>query len=128
MSDQATGQVLELDRKVGRTFALRFRAYGKRRYLRLGTAAEGWSRHKTEDEMANVLADVRRGIWRPHAPQEAKEPTPAPTSMSLPRSGLRDCGTRAVGEHAAGLHLATLQSHAAVLRQAPAVGDHDCRG
>ena len=76
MSDQATGQVLELDRKGGRTFALRFRAYGKRRYLTLGTASEGWTRRKAEDELANVLADVRRGIWRPYEPPEsALEPT-----------------------------------------------------
>lgn len=79
MSDQATGQVLELDRKGGRTFALRFRAYGKRRYLRLGTADEGWTRRKAEDELANVLADVRRGIWRPHERQKAGEPVPEPT-------------------------------------------------
>jgi hypothetical protein len=70
MSDQATGQVLELDRKGGRTFALRFRAYGKRRYLRLGTADEGWTRRKAEDELANVLADVRRGVWQPFERQE----------------------------------------------------------
>jgi len=79
MSEKATGQVLELDRKGGCTFALRFRAYGKRRYVTLGTAAEGWSRRKAEDELANVLADVRRGIWTPHEPQEAREPAPEPT-------------------------------------------------
>ena len=49
----------------GRTFALRFRAYGKRRYITLGTADEGWTRAKAEEELANVLADVRRGIWKP---------------------------------------------------------------
>ena len=82
MSDKATGQVLELDRKGGRTFALRFRAYGKRRYLSLGTAAEGWSRRKADDELANVLADVRRGIWRPYEPPEVAEPEPEPTFRS----------------------------------------------
>lgn len=29
------GQVIERERKIGRVFALRFRAYGKRRYLTL---------------------------------------------------------------------------------------------
>jgi integrase len=58
---------------------VRFRAYGKRRYLRLGTADEGWTRRKAEDELANVLADVRRGIWRPHEPQKVAEPAPEPT-------------------------------------------------
>ena len=79
MGERAGGQALELDRKGGRTFALRFRAYGKRRYLTLGTVAEGWSRAKAEDELANVLADVRRGIWRPFEPPQVSEPAPTPT-------------------------------------------------
>jgi len=79
MSEKAAGQVLELDRKGGRTFALRFRAYGKRRYLTLGATGEGWSRRKAEDELANVLADVRRGIWRPDELPQAKEPAPDPS-------------------------------------------------
>ncbi len=65
MRKRITGQVLELKRKGGRTFALRFRAYGRRRYLTLGTVQEGWSPAKAEVELQNVLADVRRGIWRP---------------------------------------------------------------
>jgi len=79
MARKSTGQVVELERQGGRTFAIRFRAYGKRRYLTLGTAVEGWTRGKAEDELANVLADVRRGIWTPYEPQEAKEPAAEPT-------------------------------------------------
>ncbi|MDQ3401131.1 MAG: site-specific integrase, partial [Chloroflexota bacterium] len=67
------GQVVELSRKGGRIFALRFRAYGKRRYVTLGSAAEGWTRGKAAEELANVLADVRRGIWKP-----ARSAAPAP--------------------------------------------------
>ena len=29
--------------------------------------------------MANVLADVRRGIWRPYEPAQAVEPLPVPS-------------------------------------------------
>lgn len=79
MARKATGQVVERSRRGGRTFALRFHAYGKRRYLSLGTAAQGWTRPKAEDELANVLADVRRGIWKPKRSAEAVEGTPAPT-------------------------------------------------
>jgi integrase len=78
MPQRSTGQVVELDREGGRTFALRFRAYGKRRYLTLGTTAEGWTRTSAEEELANVMADVRRGIWKPPpAPtvKEEEEPT-----------------------------------------------------
>jgi integrase len=62
----------------GRTYALRFRAYGKRHYLTLGAGEEGWSRRRAEEELANVLADVRRGIWKPPTPAPqppAEEPT-----------------------------------------------------
>jgi integrase len=50
------------------TFGLRFRAYGRREYITLGTAEDGWTRTKAQTELQNVLADVRRGIWRPADP------------------------------------------------------------
>jgi len=79
MARKATGQVVERRRRGSRAFALRFQAYGKRRYLSLGTAEQGWTRRKAEDELANVLADVRRGIWKPARPAEDVEAIPAPT-------------------------------------------------
>jgi integrase len=80
MARNLTGQVLDLDRKGGRTYALRFYAYGKRRYLTLGTAADGWSRRRAEEELSNVLADVRRGIWKPpESRKPMKEPPAEPT-------------------------------------------------
>ena len=71
MPRPATGQVIEKATAQGRVFALRFRALGRRQYVRLGTTEEGWTRQKARTELENVLADVRRGIWRP--------PEPAPT-------------------------------------------------
>src|SRR5918995_913334 len=65
MARKSTGEVLELPRKGGRAYAIRFYAYGKRRYITLGSVAEGWTRWRAEEELANVLADVRRGIWKP---------------------------------------------------------------
>lgn len=47
--------------------------------MTLGTVAEGWSRRKAEDELANVLVDVRRGIWRPYEKATVAEPAPEPT-------------------------------------------------
>jgi integrase len=35
----------------------------------LGTRAEGWTRAKAQEELENVLADVRRAIWQPPRPQ-----------------------------------------------------------
>ncbi len=57
--------MIERHWKRGRGFALRFRAYGERRYLTLGFEDEGWDRKKADDELRNILADVRRGIWAP---------------------------------------------------------------
>jgi hypothetical protein len=63
MARPASGSVVERPGKNGVTFAIRFRAYGKRRYLTLDVATP----REAEVELANVLADVRRGIWRPSA-------------------------------------------------------------
>lgn len=77
MPRKPTGSVIEP--KDGRGWALRFRAYGKRRYLALGTSEEGWTREKAETRLGHVLADVERGIWKPEAPPpdqvEGEEPT-----------------------------------------------------
>src|SRR5215210_2845523 len=79
MARKATGQGIVRQGKVGRTYALRFRAYGRRHFLTLGTDAEGWDRQRAEVELENVLADVRRGIWKPQERSEPVEPTPEPT-------------------------------------------------
>jgi integrase len=79
MPRPATGQVVVDERRRSPTFGLRFRAYGRREYVSLGTAEDGWTRAKAQTELENVLADVRRGIWRPAelepAPEIDKDPT-----------------------------------------------------
>jgi integrase len=80
MARPATGQVLIDARGQSRTFALRFRAYGQRQYVTLGSTSDGWNHAKAELELQNVLADVRRGIWRPAAPAQV---TQAPTDPSF---------------------------------------------
>ncbi len=73
MARANTGTVVERETKKGTVYALRFRANGRREYLTLGSSEDGWTRRKADQELANVLADVRRGIWRPPEP----EPEPA---------------------------------------------------
>jgi len=72
MARPATGQVVYDTRRRSPVFGLRFPAYGKRRYITLGTAEQGWTHARAETELQNVLADVRRGIWQPIEP--AAEP------------------------------------------------------
>jgi integrase len=79
MARPATGQVIERAGPRGRTYALRFRAYSERRYVTLGSVEEGWNRSRAEAELANVLADVRRGIWRPVIEPVFEEPKGEPT-------------------------------------------------
>jgi integrase len=74
MARQPTGQVIEDPRRG--TFGLRFRALGKRQYKGLGRC----TRAEAEAELQNVLADVRRGMWRPPTPTPAPEaPRVVPT-------------------------------------------------
>lgn len=65
MSTRPEGQVMERSGGRGKVYALRFQAYGQRRYLTLGTATEGWTRRRADAELQNVLADVRRATWVP---------------------------------------------------------------
>ncbi len=66
---------------TGEAGRFRFRAYGKRRYVSLGTAEEGWNRRRAEAELRHVLADVSGGSGSPLATRreameaEAEEPT-----------------------------------------------------
>jgi integrase len=59
------GEVVERHWKRGRGYALRFRAYGERRYVSLGFERDGWDRRRAEEELQNIMADVRRGLWVP---------------------------------------------------------------
>ncbi len=79
MPRPATGQVVVDKRRRSPTFGLRFRAYGRREYVSLGTSEDGWTRAKAQTELENVLADVRRGIWRPPVAEVVQAPREVPT-------------------------------------------------
>jgi integrase len=65
MGRPATGSVIEDRRSADTGFGLRFTAYGQRRSVALGRRSKGWTRERADEELQNVLADVRRGIWQP---------------------------------------------------------------
>ncbi len=69
MARESTGQVLERKGKRGITYAARVRAYGKRHYLSLGYSWEGYNRRRADTELQNILADIRRGTWKPPQPE-----------------------------------------------------------
>ncbi len=77
MARRTTGKVIEHQGRDGRTYrALRFTAYGKRRYVSLGAVSAG----EAERELRHALADVERGTWTPQAGVEVPpEDDPIPT-------------------------------------------------
>jgi hypothetical protein len=79
MAKPATAAIVEKRTTRGTSHALRFRAYGQRRYVRLGATEDGWDRARAQDELQNVLADVRRGIWRPPSPTRQVDVESDPT-------------------------------------------------
>jgi integrase len=73
------GEVVRNPTRGGFTFALRFTAYNKRRYLTLGRPEDGWTETRASTELENILADVRRGIWQPHTVEAPPEPPQDPS-------------------------------------------------
>lgn len=76
MARKATGRVIEHEGADGRTYrALRFTAYGRRRYMALGAVSAG----EAERALRHTMADVERGTWQPPAAVESpSEPEPIP--------------------------------------------------
>ncbi len=79
MAREATGQVLQRKGKRGTTYAARVRANGERHYLSLGYSWEGYNRRHADTELQNILADIRRGIWKPPQPHPVAAPAEDPT-------------------------------------------------
>jgi integrase len=91
MARKATGQVIAPNGKSQRSWAIRFPAYGKRRFETLGRPEDGWNRRRAEEELENRLADVRRGIWRPEEPASKPEtPRATPTFHEFASEWLRN--------------------------------------
>jgi integrase len=79
MPRRSTGGVRIDTRRKEPVFELRFRANGQRRFQRLGTPAEGWTREKAEAALRHVLADVERRIWQPPIPEPVEETREVPS-------------------------------------------------
>lgn len=77
MARKATGRVIEHEGTDGQTYrALRFTAYGRRRYVSLGAVSAG----EAERALRHTMADVERGTWQPPiAVEPPPEPEPIPT-------------------------------------------------
>ena len=115
MAWPATGQIVE---RAGTTGAirrsLRFRAGGRRHTGPLGVV----SRADAERELACVMADVARGLWKPPTVVEAARRGRGPDVPRV-RRGMVDAQSGAARrEHAGGLPVAAGAPPAPVLRRA----------
>src|ERR1700722_6210982 len=79
MPRRATGQVVVDRRRKSPVYAIRFSAEGKRQYVTLGSARDGWTQSKAQDELERVLAAVRLGTWSPPSPAPAARAEEDPT-------------------------------------------------
>jgi hypothetical protein len=68
MPRPATGQVIVDTRRKSPSYGLRFNAHGRRQYVTLGSAEEGWTRKRAQEELQQTLAQVKLGIWEPPVP------------------------------------------------------------
>jgi len=72
MARPATGTVVE-PKGARKSWAIRFRANGKRQSVTLGRPPE-WNRRRAEEALADELARVRAGVWEPPKPAPVTSP------------------------------------------------------
>jgi hypothetical protein len=88
----------------------------------LGTVADGWTRRWAEEELANVLADVRRGDLEAVSAAEHRQGTRGGADVPQVRIRVARAGSARVrGRDGRGLHLGPDPSPAALLRESQAV-------
>ncbi len=69
-----TGEVREYRAKSGvATYSVRVRWRGDRLNIRLGSELEGWNRPLADLELASIMAQIERGVWRPPVADIAAE-------------------------------------------------------
>lgn len=84
MARKRQGRVVQRRWKGGLGYALRFHALGKRQYVTLGLESEGWTRQRALEELENVMADVRRGIWVPPHRNRERRPAEQQPEQTIP--------------------------------------------
>ncbi len=60
-------------RRKSPIYGLRFNANGRRQYVTLGSAEDGWTRKRAQHELERELARVKLGTWTPPNPPELED-------------------------------------------------------
>ncbi len=79
MPRRPTGQVVVDTRRTSPVYAIRFTANGRRQYVTLGSARDGWTQSKAQDQLERELAAVRLGTWKAPEPEPARAVESDPT-------------------------------------------------
>jgi integrase len=103
MARESLGQIITRPGRDGTAYAVRFRAYGQRQYVTLGNSHDGYTRRQAEAELQNILADVRRGIWRP--------PTSVPVAQPAADPGFHEFASRWVASRQGEVALRTIDDY-----------------
>lgn len=93
MPRKPTGQIIETPTADGDVaVAVRVPFQGKRPKVTLGNKSEGWTREKAQEEVDNILADIRRGLWTPpsHKPPPPPQPDGSETFHEFASAWYRD--------------------------------------
>ena len=72
------------------SWSLPFTANGRRQYVTLGSAREGWTQAKAQDQLERELAAVRLGTWTPREPEPASVVERDPTFHEFASDWLED--------------------------------------
>jgi hypothetical protein len=120
MARRPTGQIIERSGARGHSFRLRFRAYGDRHYV----TTEASTRQEAEVELQNILADVRRGIWRRPLASSPRLRRPSRRSTSLPRSGSRPVSSKGSPTRRSSTCAGRSSITYSPTRRLPPLGDH----
>lgn len=78
MARRSTGGIVERETTRGTSYGVRFRAFGRRQFVLVGSSADGVTRADAERELGYIVEQVRRGEWQPPA-EAAPPPAPVPT-------------------------------------------------
>lgn len=111
MARPATGTVVE-PKGARKSWAIRFRAGGKRQSVTLGRPPE-WNRLRAEEALADELARVKAGVWEP--PKQAPEITGMSTDQTFHEfaegwfeAGLSEWSERTIADYKWALELHVL--------------------
>ena len=77
MPRKSIGGIVAKETTRGTSYAIRFRALGRRQFVHIGYDVDGVTRCDAERELAYTLEQIRRGDWQPTAQVDLAREVPS---------------------------------------------------